>query len=158
MTDDLRQLAEAATPGPWMHYRDRLRPQFSTRINEVQAGGERAVIAWSGFDDSSRPEKQHAANAAYITACSPDRILALLDTRDAVREALNRAEQRELEALAALAAAESRCRALEEALRDTIRQVGTRYDDQWATGPVYLADLDAARALLTPPLEEEAPE
>jgi hypothetical protein len=76
----LRRLAEAATPGPWQHYRDKLRPQFSTRVNEVQADRERAVVAWSGFDDSARPEKQHAANAAYIAAVSPDVTLALLDT------------------------------------------------------------------------------
>ena len=68
IADRLAALREAATPGPWHHYRDKLRPQFSGRVNEVQANQKPAVVRWSGFDDSARPEKQHAANARYIVA------------------------------------------------------------------------------------------
>ncbi len=65
--DALERLERAATKGPWTHYRDKLRPKFPTRINEVQCTTEKtSIVKWPGFDDSDRPEKQHAANAALI--------------------------------------------------------------------------------------------
>ena len=69
--DALAALAEAATPGLWAHYRDTLRLH--------------AHRLWLGFDDSARPEKQHAANARYIAAMSPDVALALIAELRALR-------------------------------------------------------------------------
>lgn len=63
---EAQRLYEQTTQGEWRHYRDKLREQFSTRINEVQCGDEVPVVGWQGFDDSARSEKKHAANAAWI--------------------------------------------------------------------------------------------
>lgn len=75
------EYCEKATPGEWKHYRNKLRPQFSAVINEVQAkGSDVAVVSWGGFDDSARPEKEHAQNAAFIAAARTDlpRVVAAL--------------------------------------------------------------------------------
>ena len=71
MTDKLRELAEAATPGPW----------------EQKHGRPQAIIpSWASFDwvasvqVSNVPEWE--ANAAYIAAANPTAILALLDDLD----------------------------------------------------------------------------
>lgn len=47
-----------------------------------------------------------------------------------------------------LAAGWGDTRALREAAHAVVRQLERRYDDQWATGPVMLPDLDALRAAL----------
>lgn len=78
--DALERLARAATPGPWEHYRNKLRPNFGGMINEVQpstARSREAIVQWSGFDNGHRSEKKHAANAAFIAAANPQTMLAL---------------------------------------------------------------------------------
>lgn len=85
--DALEKLAKAATPGPWWHYRNKLRPNFGGIINEVQCRGKCPIVKWSGFDDSDRSEKKHSANAAYIAAANPSAILALIGE---VRELLGK--------------------------------------------------------------------
>jgi hypothetical protein len=77
----LRRLALAATPGPWEHYHSPTRRGL-TPTNEIRATKrKRPVIHWTGFDDSDVSGEQHAANAAFIAACDPQTILALLATR-----------------------------------------------------------------------------
>lgn len=78
---DLAALARAATPGPWTCYH---LPRTNT--TEVQAEGERPIVQWMGFDDSSRSRRQHGRNAAYIAAMSPDVTLALLDRLDHAKQ------------------------------------------------------------------------
>ncbi len=65
---------EGVTPGPWKHRRYRLKPT----INEVEGSRKPAVVPWPGFDDSSRPEREHAKNAAHIARCDPDTIRSLV--------------------------------------------------------------------------------
>lgn len=67
---DLRQKAEEATPGPWEHV------PFSDEVIEA-ADREHTQIATS--NDS-------VADAAYIAAISPDRLLALLDEVERLEE------------------------------------------------------------------------
>lgn len=62
MTATLRELAQAATPGWEVH---------------------RLPSMWVPIDP-----RQRAADLAYLNACSPDAILALLDQLDAAQEAL----------------------------------------------------------------------
>ncbi|MGU9981534.1 ead/Ea22-like family protein [Phreatobacter sp. HK31-P] len=91
--DTLRKLAQAATRGPWTHYRNKLRPWMKGgKINEVQCGERTPVVAWSGFDDSNRPEAQHARNAKFIAAANPETIIALLDRIEAAEAALRAKE------------------------------------------------------------------
>lgn len=74
MTDDLRRLAEAATPGPW-------RVEGWDDGMVVQNPNGDIIVDYS---ISTGDDKADVADAAYIVACSPDRILALLDRLDAL--------------------------------------------------------------------------
>ena len=59
------------TPGPWHLLSGKLRPQFSAEIVEIRGKGKTPIVSWAGFDDSSRPLKEHLANAAFIVqACN----------------------------------------------------------------------------------------
>lgn len=81
MTDHatLRTLAEAATPGPW--------------VADAPAGF--GTIFAGVLGDSSRwlfdPVKGTNEDAAYIAACDPQTILALLDELETLRAALEAA-------------------------------------------------------------------
>ena len=70
-TKNLRTLAEAATPGPWMRL-------FGERTvyDRMEDGCRGIAIVRS---DYSPPTQKEAANIDYIAACSPDVLLALLD-------------------------------------------------------------------------------
>lgn len=87
---DLRRLAEAATPGPWTTdyggqnwwiaacgIGDDDATIWSPNPPTPDLGGERE-------DDNGEADRR---NAAYIAACSPEVILALLDVVDAARGA-----------------------------------------------------------------------
>lgn len=74
----LERLAQAATPGPWRHYCNKLRPQFGGIINEVQQIKGPPVVHWVGFDSSDMTQKQREFNAAYIAAAHPQAVLALI--------------------------------------------------------------------------------
>lgn len=80
---EIRQLAEAATPGPWRSW------QGAMDISEVQCGEKTPIAKWTGFDDSDRKAKQHRNNADYIAAMSPDvtlRLLAHIEEQDKLIE------------------------------------------------------------------------
>ena len=64
--------AEKATRGPWKHYHDKLRPQFSGVIDEVQRPSGESVVQWRGFDASASAPKQQAKDAAFIAAARTD--------------------------------------------------------------------------------------
>jgi hypothetical protein len=82
VVDDLRRLAEAATPGPW-----------ETIGNLVCRGlGGVARVENDGTDYSTGEplsdeaiEATEQADAAYIAAANPQTILALLDEREALQ-------------------------------------------------------------------------
>ena len=62
----LRALAEAATPGPWFQDDDQI---DAMALTDHQTHTNNLVADCGN----------NRVNAAYIAACSPDRILALLD-------------------------------------------------------------------------------
>lgn len=75
MTDqELRRLAEAATPGPWKW-------TAKQRVSEMNTGRSVADLRYRNGD----------ADAAYIAAISPDVLLGLLREKEALRTALERA-------------------------------------------------------------------
>lgn len=82
----LRDLAAAATPGPWaldVGEPDRL------AIGVVRwRDGEAEDICWTQDGGDPAMRAQSEADAAYIAACSPDRILALLAAGDTLAELL----------------------------------------------------------------------
>jgi hypothetical protein len=98
MTDDeIRKLAEAATPGPWA-------PALCTGVSAIVKGERHEgcldlatkVATTSegarfepveGYWQMSERER-HEADAAYIAAVSPDVMLALLDEKAALRKTL----------------------------------------------------------------------
>jgi hypothetical protein len=92
MTDpiqELRRLAEAATPGPWdAAYDDAVEGHYVAKRYESGWAGDVAT---------------HGPTAAYIAALSPDIVLALLDALAAAEQAASMAEQ--YEKLAAVEAA-----------------------------------------------------
>ena len=87
-TKNLRVLAEAATPGPWM----RLFGERTVYVR-MEDGCRGIPIVRS---DCSPPTQKEAANIDYIAACSPDVVLALLDALErkdrVLREALEAIE------------------------------------------------------------------
>lgn len=70
---DLRAKLERATPGPWRdeHFRS-------------QMAGDDYWRVVNGAFVVAMPQHNDEANAAYIAACAPDTIRALLDERDAL--------------------------------------------------------------------------
>lgn len=85
---ELRALLAAATAGPWYHYDEVFRPQFSQRrITEIQRAKDgMAIIKWGGFDGLDGPvERKKNANAALI--------VALRNNADALLNALQRQDE-----------------------------------------------------------------
>lgn len=70
---ELRRLAEAATPGPW----GAPNPDWPEKVMPIYGHGFGGMdpIAWAVWPDFDRRK----ADAAYIAAVSPDVILGLLD-------------------------------------------------------------------------------
>jgi hypothetical protein len=78
MNEELRRLAEAATPGPWKHG-----PLFG-EVWRTRGNALYQRVAWVK-GARSRQAARVAADAAYIAAANPATILALLDELDALR-------------------------------------------------------------------------
>jgi hypothetical protein len=77
--EELRQLALAATPGPWENsYVDQHR---------VQCRGAGDEIVDTRYA-SEKPPAERKANALFIAAANPTAVLALLDENVRLREAL----------------------------------------------------------------------
>ena len=83
----LRQLAEAATPGPWIEAGPSFGAPLPVRLDSVVTDFEDGDENFTICDDVSESD-----NCAYIAAANPTAILALLDTIDAQRKLLERAE------------------------------------------------------------------
>ena len=103
MTDDdikqLRELAQAATKGPWKHLQSGRGYE-----NYVYALDARYDVSWAGESPVKVAYFPHdpyglrdALDAAYIAAASPDAILALLSRLESAERALD-ALRRALEA------------------------------------------------------------
>lgn len=94
LIDNLRSLAEAATPGPWEHDVDRFSNEegIVAVITNVRQGAsikddmlvkiETGLLAHTDEAWKRACESQERRDAAYIAAASPDRIIALLDALD----------------------------------------------------------------------------
>ena len=94
MTKDLAELARAATPGPWELSRGEWIIQSSHRGRPIGGSSDPFVdkekyaqwIVHIHPEHRHRPAYEQQANAAYIAACSPERILALLAVVEAARD------------------------------------------------------------------------
>lgn len=104
-TDELRRLAQAATPGEWEQYlyEDHDGPPACDDIG-VQASNTDAhalevlcTMEWSSSHPRDFTRDQATANAAYIAAAHPAAVLALLDDVDRLRAALREAVQQAVE-------------------------------------------------------------
>lgn len=78
-TQELRELAEKATPGPWC---DDGCGCVDTEISGLPV----ARFFGGGSDGISRGYDGSLANAAYIAAANPTAVLSLLDELDTLRE------------------------------------------------------------------------
>ena len=78
---ELRALALAATPGPWVQQPDGWTVRRVVAQDASQRGWRVAYTYASGPD---RVE-QEVADAAYIAALSPERVLAMLDVIEAAK-------------------------------------------------------------------------
>ena len=77
--EELRKLAEAATPGPWIRDPQDEHCVLSVPEDETVTETDQGPLAFCLL----APQ-----NAAYIAACSPDRILKLLDVVEKARDYL----------------------------------------------------------------------
>ena len=77
----LRALIEAGTPGPWRRF-------YEGDTVAVLWRGKTDIVKWAGFDDSDRPVREHAANAAAIVALHnlAPKLLALWEAAQAWAE------------------------------------------------------------------------
>jgi len=76
---ELRKLAEAATPGPWMVQ------QYSTHVGfSVWADGRGCIAErWYDITQAKPYGDEIGGNAAFIAAANPAAVLSLLDRLDA---------------------------------------------------------------------------
>jgi hypothetical protein len=87
-TEQLKQAAIAATPGPWLYVRlDEWSHSVCTRHGELPDG---SPSYWAVASINKQREPEHEANAAFIAAANPATILALLECVEALRGLLNR--------------------------------------------------------------------
>lgn len=85
MNEELRALAEKATPGPWEPRHQGLTDGYPNVIVNAAESGYPGAILWG-----VRAEK----DAAFIAAANPTAILALLDERDELKRQLDLCEGR----------------------------------------------------------------
>lgn len=86
MIDDatLRALAGAATPGPWTWAEPEVSPQWGKRGPDLVGDGSQLVVSAEGDADGSNLFVG-GRDAAFISAASPQAVLALLDELDRLR-------------------------------------------------------------------------
>ena len=72
MTEQLKALAEAATPGPWTYFPKPKYNEHHVSIPIDGSGMRRAL-----FDDGCQTDRPEA-DAKFIAAANPERILALI--------------------------------------------------------------------------------
>lgn len=88
LAQQMREAAEKATPGPW--YRN-IKP--ARKYTTVWAGRNTHIahVSVGGFDGTKFSEDELEANLDHIALANPAAVLALLDDRDRLREALKNA-------------------------------------------------------------------
>lgn len=89
---EMRRLAERATPGAWQVSGVRQRFPIAGQAHAVGPDGDAVALVF--YDPQCHA--QHWADAAYIAAANPARVLALVEAlvaaREAIRELLGQAE------------------------------------------------------------------
>jgi hypothetical protein len=88
---DLAEKAKRATPGPWGTDED----EWSHGVRPYHDHAGPIIATW---DNRHPADEQHRLNAAYIAACSPERILALVERVREESEAKWKARKRLQEA------------------------------------------------------------
>ncbi len=82
----LRSLAEAATPGPWTTENPFDEHFTAIAAPDVPEQGSPNIIASCIYDEADAEDATEAIrNAAFIAACSPDVILALIGELEQLR-------------------------------------------------------------------------
>ena len=80
--NELRRLAQAATPGPWWVNQDGLNHGFDRGVLEINANDWHALAGAWGVT-GAKPSEEGVANAAFIAAANPAAINELLDRLEA---------------------------------------------------------------------------
>lgn len=83
--EELRKLAEAATPGPWEWL------SFTSRNSyfPIMAENQKIMVCDVGFGKAEKA----AANSAYIAATDPKQVIALLDEIVQIRAELEQSKR-----------------------------------------------------------------
>lgn len=89
MTNNLRSLAESATPGPWTWHSTEDSPQWGDRGPYLTGPDGQLVLSAEGDGDGANLYVE-ASNSAYIAALHPQALLALLDELDKLRTQVGR--------------------------------------------------------------------
>jgi len=75
--EELKRLAEAATPGPWSTYMITMQNMCIRKMNKC------------GYEECEIARNVHHNNAAYIAAANPAAILELIAEVEALRDQVN---------------------------------------------------------------------
>lgn len=149
MSKELKALAEAATPGPWVQWVENAavyagKPEVNRKGAILPGKGERIARICEG--DLFDPTEQELADHAYIAAANPAAILELISERDALLAERDRLR----EALKYYADGEHFCLANEDAW-DTVSGEPLNilhHDDGFGESEGYVEDGSIARAAL----------
>lgn len=79
--EELKRLAEAATPGPWSTYMNTMQNVCIRKMNK------------GGYEECEIARNAHHKNAAYIAAANPAAVLELIAERDKLLARAEKAEQ-----------------------------------------------------------------
>ena len=71
MTNELRAIAEAATPGPWTY-------DPTSDVTEIWAGEMNVADVWADLNSGSITEAQRRSNGFFIATFDPPTVLRLL--------------------------------------------------------------------------------
>ena len=80
--NELRRLAQAATPGPWWVNQDGLNHGFERGVIEINALDWWALAGVWAVNEG-KPSDEGSANAAFIAAANPAAIIKILDRLEA---------------------------------------------------------------------------
>lgn len=123
--NELRRLAQAATPGPWWVNQDGLNHGFERGVLEINANDWHALAgAWA--INGAKPSEEGAANAAYIAAANPAAISELLDRLEATEKEREMDEERIANLMADLNRIGHENDALRTALADLLNDLEER--------------------------------
>lgn len=87
--NELRSLAEKATPGPWVWNHPEESPKFGDRGPDLTGNSARLVLSAEGDGDGANLYVA-GSDADYIAAAHPQAVLALLDEIDRLRAEIAR--------------------------------------------------------------------